>query len=345
MDTSDVVNRLTFHRTRQVPFLNYLDKTDPKLACKLSGCGSWLHIREWELSGKSTIKNANFCKEFLICPSCAARRAAKLVTAYANRVEVVQDMHPGLKAVMITLTVKNGPDLAERLQHIKDSWRRMMAAKRQGATVKSRNATIEWNKVLGSIRAIEIKLGKNSGLWHPHIHVYALVNEDVSKFHLSAEWERFTGDSKIVHVQECYNGTVAGLIEVLKYVTKPCELPFDLMHHMHTVAKGSRFTDPQGLMRGVPEPCIDSDDDSEMTGPYRDFIMLWSGSSYRMESVGHRLEILKPGDPGYGAPRELVYHNPGDAEYDSGVAFPPDHVPPPRAYYPNGSGWLDVTGL
>jgi hypothetical protein len=30
-----------------------------------------------------------------------------------------------------------------------------------------------------------------------------------------------------------------------------------------------------------------------------------------MESVGEKLQILRPGDSGYGAPREHIYQDPG----------------------------------
>jgi len=257
----------------------------------------------------------------------------KLVNAYAAKVAVVQDMNPGLIPVMITLTIKNGPDLPERLGHIKGSWSRMMAEKRKGSSRSSRNEPIEWNKVVGTISAIEVKRGKGSGLWHPHKHSFALVPEYISKFHLSAEWQRFTGDSKIVDVRECKNGIENGLREVLKYVSKPCELkPADL-HYLYESAKGSRFVDPQGCFRGVPEPCIDTDDDDGLHGPFRDFIALWNRGGYNLQSVGHRLDILRPGDSGYGAPRELVYQDPGEVDIFAGIAFPPEHQAPPPRYY------------
>jgi hypothetical protein len=234
---------------------------------------------------------------------------------------------------MVTLTVANGVDLKERIGHIKASWKRMMDAKRKGASKSSTNGTIEWNKVAGSVRATEVKLGKLSGLWHPHMHIFALVPEYISQTHLSAEWERFTGDSYIVDVRKCRNGIVAGLIEVLKYVSKPCQLQPVELHHLYESAKGSRFVDPQGCLRGVPEPCIDSDDDEGLHGPYRDFIALWSRGGYNLQSVGHRLDILRPGDSGYGAPREVVYLEPGSPEWDAGIAMAPEHVPPPARYY------------
>jgi hypothetical protein len=335
MNTSELVNRLTYHRTRQGPFLDYLDKVDGKLSSQVAGCGSWLHVREWELSGQSRLRNANFCKRFLVCTCCAARRAAKLNQAYTNRIEVLRDMYPGMIPAMITLTLLNGPDLPERILKMKFALKSMFAAARKVKSSKSTNKEpLEWNKVLGSVRSTEIKIGKRSGLWHVHVHIFVLLTEYINPFHLSAEWERFTGDSKIVDVRKCKNGIREGLEEVLKYVSKPSDLKPEQLYHLYEAAKGSRFVDPGGLLRGVPEPCIDNDDDEGLHGPYRDFILLWSGWGYQMQSVGHRLEILKPGDPGYGAPRELIYHSPEDPDFDAGVAFPPEHLPAPRAYYP-----------
>jgi plasmid rolling circle replication initiator protein Rep len=325
MNASDVLNRLTYHKIRQGPLLDYLEKVDDKLASRMAGCGSWLHLREFELSGVSKIRNANFCKCPLGCPACAARRAMKLVSAYEKRVLMLQDMQPELIPCMVTLTIKNRPDLGEGLRHFKDSWGRMTAAARKGKSLSSRHGRIEWNKVSGSVRAIECKLGKGSGLWHPHGHAFVLATEPLDKFHLSAEWERFTGDSMIVDVTPCNNGIVNGLIEVLKYVSKPCELPPDLIYHLMVTAKGSRFVDPQGCLRGVPEPVLEQDDDEGCVGPFREFIALWRGFGYSLESVSKRLEILKPGDPGYGPPREIVYQDPGPED-----PFAPLHTTTPN---------------
>ena len=329
MIASDLLNRLTYHKKRQGPLLDYLDKVDPKLGSQMAGCGSWLHLREFELSMESRLRNANFCKRFLMCPACAARRAAKLVSAYEKKVLMLQDMNPKLIPMMVTLTIKNGSDLGERLSHFKASWTRMMAAARKGKSGKERHSQIEWNKIAGSVRAIEVKLGKGSGMWHPHGHAFVLATDYISPAHLSAEWEKFTGDSMIVDVRKCRNGIVPGLIEVLKYVSKPTQLPPDLLYHLYETAKGSRFVDPQGCLRGIPEPLLEQDDDDGCHGPYRDFIALWRGFGYSMESVSPRLHILKPGDPGYGAPREIVYQPPVDMDPFAGLAPSSEQVPCP----------------
>jgi hypothetical protein len=199
-----------------------------------------------------------------------------MVAAYSEKVSAVTASQPDLIPAMITLTVKNGDDLAERLKHLKESWKLMIAAARKGKSKSGRNALVEWNKVLGSIRAIEVTR-KPTG-WHPHIHVFALLSSYIDQPALSAEWHRITGDSFVVGVTKCKGGIVPGLIETLKYCSKLTELsPADIIHVWRT-AKGSRFTDPQGILRGVPEPEIRQDDDAGLAGPYRDFFAFWGAS-------------------------------------------------------------------
>ena len=213
-----------------------------------------------------------------------------MVAAYAEKVEAVTASQPDLIPAMITLTIKNGDDLAERLQHLKDAWKRMQEAKRKGKSSSSRHFPIEWNKVLGSIRAIEVTR-KASG-WHPHIHVFALLGSYIDQAALSEEWRNFTGDSFVVGVTKCKGGIVPGLIECLKYASKLTELsPADVVHVWRT-AKGSRFTDPQGILRGVPEPEIRHDDDQGLDGPYRDFLALWCRSK-----AGYDLRELSTDTP------------------------------------------------
>lgn len=302
MKTSDVLERLTAHKRSQGGLLAYLSAAEPLIGLKIADCGSWLRIRDWYTTGASALVNANFCKAFLLCPSCASRRAGRLSSAYSAKAEYVGECRPELVPVMITLTIRNGDDLAERLEHLKASWSRMVAAARKGKSASSRNGLVEWNKVAGSVRAIEVT--KKAKGWHPHIHCFALITDWIDPAALSAEWERFTGDSLIVDVRKCQNGIRSGMNEVLKYVCKISDLtPSEALTVYHT-AKGSRFTDAQGCMRGVPEPDIDTDDVDapECTGPYRDWIWLWLRSAMRYEgsqeyaSEGMVLEITKGGD-------------------------------------------------
>lgn len=307
MTASDVLNRLTAHKRSQGDLLRYVRQQNEALAGRIYDCGSWLRIREWINSGESRLRNANFCKSFLLCRSCAARRAGRMVEAYAAKVGFVSECNPELIPAMVTLTVKNGDDLAERLLHLKTAWRAMLARARKAKSNSKKNLPIQWNKVVGCLRAIEITHSKHG--WHPHIHVFALLSSYIDQKELSAQWLELTGDSFVVGVTECKNGIVPGLIECLKYASKLSELEPHQAYHVYETAKGSRFTDPQGLLRGVSEPDIDFDDDTGCDGPYRDFIARWLAGEqrYAIKPVEEIFIIERPHRPEAQPPIEPIF--------------------------------------
>jgi hypothetical protein len=226
--------------------------------------------------------NANFCKKFLLCKSCARRRAGKLILGYAAKVDAVMQQFPKLIPAMITLTIQNGPDLAERIAHFKAAWKKMIEAKRRGKSEKCHHERIEWNKVEGALRSIEVT-NKGNG-WHVHAHVFCLLSDWIDQAALSEEWKRFTGDSFIVGVTLCKNGVVPGLVETVKYAVKFSDMDPLQLWDVFTAANGSRFFDAQGALRGVPEPEIDQDDLEGLSGPYRDFmaVWMWARKGYRI---------------------------------------------------------------
>jgi hypothetical protein len=299
MNASELLNRITKAKRSQTRLLAHVLQAEPVLGEKIRWCGGWLHFREWVGSGDTRLINANFCKKHLLCQACAVRRAGKMNEAYAPKIEAVSAEFPQLVPAMITLTVKNGADLEERIKHFKRSWSNMLAAKRKGASASGRHEPIEFNKVLGSLRALEITKGKDK-LWHPHGHIFVLLTEYINVKKLSEEWQRFSGDSCIVDVRKCHGGIKAGLLEVLKYACKFSSLTPEETYHVHKVCSGTRLIDPQGILRGVPEPDIDSDDIEGMSGPYRDFIATWlmGQSKYRIEYVTDEpLTIIRPERP------------------------------------------------
>lgn len=286
MQINEILNQITKSKRSQGALVNYAIAQDQIIGNRVGTCGSWLHLRQFTEVEESRIMNANFCRKFLLCQSCAVRRSAKMNAAYLEKVTHVQTTFPKLIPAMITLTIKNGSDLKERINHLKKSWSRMLAAKRKGASESSRNPLIEWNKLHGSIRAMEITISKN-GEWHPHLHVFCLLESYVNHKRLSEEWEAFTGDSKIVDVRKCKDGVKAGLVEVLKYATKFSDLTPAETWHVHESCRGSRLIDPQGCLRGVQIPDIESDDLIGCYGSYIDFIAswLWTEKKYKLTKI------------------------------------------------------------
>lgn len=260
------------------------------MADTLSGCGTWLHFREWLESGETRLRNANFCKNHLICRACAARRAGKLVEAYMRKVAEVQRLHPDLIPAHVTITVKNGPDLKERVDHLKKAWQRMLARRRSHLHKPERYGPVEWCKVAGSVRSLEVTAGAEG--WHPHFHAFVLLKEYIDHEQLCEEWRELTGDSFIVGVSLCRDGVLPGLIEVLKYATKFSELKPAQAWHVFQCLRGSRSVDPQGVLRGVMEPNIDQDTVDGLSGPYRDFIAIWS--NWKRGYNLHGIEDLLP---------------------------------------------------
>jgi hypothetical protein len=275
MKTSEALNRITIAKRSQAPLVAYLANEDPKIASRVRFCGSWIHIREWLNSGETRMINANFCKKHLLCQACAVRRGGRLLSRYGERAEWNMKLYPQLKPAVMTLTVVNGMDLNERLAHLNASLLRMSEAARKGKSISGRHAPIEWNKVAGSVRAIEVTKGKD-GSWHPHAHAFVLLDEYIDQAQLSREWLRFTGDSFVVGITECKNGIVPGLLETLKYATKFSEMSTEDTVHAWRVMSKQRLVSPHGVFRGVLEGDINEDEiEPELTGPFRDMIASW----------------------------------------------------------------------
>ena len=64
------------------------------------------------------------CRQQLLCPFCALRRAAKHVKAYWDKVATVKAENPELQLYFVTLTVKDGESLQERFNHLVTAERR-----------------------------------------------------------------------------------------------------------------------------------------------------------------------------------------------------------------------------
>lgn len=244
---------------------------------QLHACGSFLHLREWlEHDAEVTLHRANFCRHHLLCRTCAARRAGKTIVNYMSRIQQVMAEDATLRPCMITLTVRNGEDLGERFSCLYEGWRTMTTHASEAKRFKRGYEPIEWNKVLGFVRAGEVT-NKGKG-WHPHYHILALVRDLPDKYMLAEEWKRFTHDgSFVVDVRWIENSTeealFAAMREVLKYSVKFGDLSPAQIAQVWTTMRGTRFTSNGGVLRGVPP--VDDLTDDDLSGPYRDYYAVW----------------------------------------------------------------------
>lgn len=221
-----------------------------KIGVRLKHCGEYLLFRDYYTVGKVRLHAARFCKNHLLCPLCAIRRGAKMVKAYLDKLQVIKAENPNLKAYLVTLTVKNGPDLLERFEHLYRS-----LAKLHKARTRERQFN-ESCKAVGAVWSYEFKRGANSGEWHPHVHAVWLCEEEPDDRQLSKEWKAITGDSFIVDVTPFHNqeDVVSGFLEVFKYAVKFSDLPMADNWHGYQVLSRKRLIASFGAFRGVEIP-------------------------------------------------------------------------------------------
>lgn len=316
MNASELLNILADHRRSQRDFLDWSRSVgrDHQPFPRLKTCGSWLLFREWlDHGGETTLRNANFCKAHLLCPACAVRRASKLIEAYLPKLECAIAENAELKPIIVTLAFRNTFDLAEGMKTLKGAWSRMVTARRRDLSKAGKGSIVpvEWCKVLGGVRAFEVTNRNEGKGWHPHMHAFVVTNEWLDRDKLLEEWQRFGGVDyePTCHVTRCKNGIRAGLVEVLKYVCKLSDLSHAQRWEAWRDLAGSRLSDPFGVMRGIPEPNIDVDDDSALSGAWREFVAVWrhATASYelRFEEKGERLSIER-GVPADVGPRKFT---------------------------------------
>jgi len=229
------------------------------MAAKVQGCGDYLVFRHYFTVDRVRLHGASLCKKHLLCPLCAIRRGAKSLKAYLDRFEIIQAEKPHLRAFLVTLTVKDGDDLAERFKHLykaqKELWKR-----------KTRIYETALDGVQGAVWSYEIKRGSGSGKWHPHLHMIALAESIPDQAALAAEWQNITGDSFIVDVRPIsQEDPASGFIEVFKYAVKfSDQTPADTVHAWVTLA-GKRLLGSSGCFRGVevPEGLLDDSEGFE----------------------------------------------------------------------------------
>ncbi len=137
---------------------------------KLEGCARWLSFRHYKEDDKIRFGNVSMCRKDLLCPFCAMKRGAKFLQDYMPRFAALIKAYPHLIPVLITLTVKNGPDLRERVEHLFVSLTKVKGKRRNaksGGRCKS-----ELSKIVGEVGAYEITHNPKTG-WHPHVHIRA----------------------------------------------------------------------------------------------------------------------------------------------------------------------------
>ncbi len=273
------LKRYSKARLRSLEMTEYcIVQQNVKMSNKLSNCANYLVFRHYFRIDEVRLHAAQFCKKHLLCPMCAIRRGAKMLRAYLDKYRLVLGEFPTLSPYLVTLTVKNGDDLAERVQHLRLSMRKMTESRRNA--LKGLISPNEFSKSAGGFHSIEVT---NRGIgWHPHVHMIWLCSESPDQFKLSGDWQAITGDSYIVDVRPLHD-PVDGFLEVCKYALKFSDLSLKDNYHAYEVMSGMRLIDSHGVLRGVviPDSLLDEIIDSE---PYLELFYRYLKGSYRQTS-------------------------------------------------------------
>jgi hypothetical protein len=115
-------------------------------------------------SGSLSIKGVLRCGCVWACPRCARIVSARRSVELREGLEYLSSNVLGARFAHVVITTKHSKwdNLEDVNDRVKSIWRRM----RSGRDGKAFNDRYD---VLGSVRCIEVRHGKNG--WHPHIHV------------------------------------------------------------------------------------------------------------------------------------------------------------------------------
>lgn len=212
-----------------------------KHAQKLKSCANFLLFKNFYTIDQIKLTKFTACNQHLLCPFCAAIRASKAIQKYTERVDQVIRENRRLKPVLITFTVLNGFDLEERALHLMKSFRTLI--KRRQDWLKKGRGFNEFCKINGAMYSYENTYTKKKG-WHPHIHMFALLDDWIDQETLSETWHEITGDSFIVDIRRVKKdkeyGYSKAAAEVCKYALKFGDLSVEQTWEAFKVLKGAR---------------------------------------------------------------------------------------------------------
>lgn len=273
----------------------------------LQECGSFLVFRHYYELEKYRMLAGCTCKKHLLCSLCAIRRAAKYVAVYDEKIKQVQaDPDQGFDFVFITLTIKNGPDLAERYDHLRDSFEKLLKRRRNSFRKNQKTKTL-LRFVEGAIFSYEVTFNDKSEEYHPHLHMIALVKKGSFDFQeriikeksvkfvpelwagLVEDWKEITEDSKIVDVRliDDEEGKMSALVETFKYALKFSEMPVAVQLTCYKTLKTRRMIGSMGALYGVTVPENLSDELLPGEEKYIDLVYQYSGiAGYQLTTHG-----------------------------------------------------------
>ncbi len=202
------------------------------------------------------------CKK-LICPDCAADRAARLSRQTELKIAEAMQTNSG-KLCLLTLTIKNTQTYEGGLVKLKKSFANFKRKKVWKAHIK------------GYFGAFEHTYNSKTNDFHIHLHLIVLRGKFWSQSDISDAWREVTGDSFIVDIRQIKD-IHKGVKEVCKYIVKSTDLmkmPDEKFKEVVEMKKGTRMFISGGCFYNVK---LDDDADEADEGIFRQFSELKAG--------------------------------------------------------------------
>jgi len=222
----------------------------------MEGCRTYASLRRDANSGDVMVFGDS-CRERW-CPMCAGQKAA-----YAK--DQTEIYVKSLNAPrFLTLTLRhNESDLREQITFLQQSF------------AKLRNRAYWKRNVTGGIWFLQVKRGKNSGLWHPHLHILIDGNY-MEQGRLSALWELVTFGSPVIDIRRIHSAEAAASY-VARYTARPAALAdMPLADRVEVIEALFRKrlcgTFGNGKSVTLTPPKIESDAEYDYIGAYDDIV-------------------------------------------------------------------------
>jgi hypothetical protein len=222
----------------------------------LQGCRTFAMLKRDLVTGDVKVFGDS-CRDRW-CPMCAGQKAA-----YAK--DQTEIFVKSLTAPrFLTLT----------LRHNENSLREQITFLQRSFSVLRTRAFWKRN-VTGGIWFLQVKRGKNSGLWHPHLHIL-LDGNYLEQGELSELWDQVTFGSPVIDIRRI-NDVAAAASYVSRYTARPAklsEMPIDDCAEVIEALFRKRLCGTFGTAKTVTltPPKIEADGEWNLIGGYDDIV-------------------------------------------------------------------------
>ena len=244
-------------------------KVNPKLAERISACSTISYTLLCTSCGAHHYHGAKRCGSRW-CRVCANLRM--LTTANVTLEKLIPYLDKGHSLSLLTFTIKDSDNLPGQIEELLNGWKALKDNQSTRNKFKSR--------IIGGLRALEVKIGKNSGLWHAHMHVLLLHPKTYEKDYdwIKPAWKKITNNTGSIEIHKIKNrknqtlGVYGAILEVTKYISSPDKKTLSIDDHQFAIMFNSVYRKRLKSTFGVLRNCSKTAEDQIMNEKEKDII-------------------------------------------------------------------------